>query len=223
MCVTRHPGDSPGPLGPVCWSPPLWACWSAPGRQSRPLLLPPPACKQDQGAQEESPAEMPLSGKGIWHAQEEQSMNAEAATRSRSRHRHRRAAGTEQQVAQRTYAKCSTCTTAPAHNPLQPPNSLAPSPPPSNTSACNPSFSPRIPPAAATPNCYHMPPPYTPPTPSNTSVPPSPSSLDAARCRDVVVLDHDHVIQPHAVVGPTPQCHAPLVQQAQPGGGLARL
>ncbi len=39
--------------------------------------------------------------------------------------------------------------------------------------------------------------------------------LDAARRRHVVVLDHHHVVQPHAVVGAAADQHRPLVQHAQ--------
>jgi hypothetical protein len=44
---------------------------------------------------------------------------------------------------------------------------------------------------------------------------------DASCCCDVIVLDHHHVIQAHAVRGAPSKCHSPLVQQPQAWGCLA--
>ena len=47
--------------------------------------------------------------------------------------------------------------------------------------------------------------------------------VDGAGGGDVVVLDHDHVVEAYAVVHAAADQHRPLVQQPQPRHRLARL
>ena len=49
------------------------------------------------------------------------------------------------------------------------------------------------------------------------------SLVDAAGRRDVVILDHDHVEESHAVVLAAADEHRPLVGESEPRDGLARL